>query len=75
VAAGFAAISAAKRVLSTPVRRLRRTVASVSGELVTTEDDRETLDASSLRRAPEGALRWLSAGVPLLAVGLLVARI
>jgi hypothetical protein len=62
-------------VLSTPVRRLRRTVASVSGELVTTEGAHEPLDASSLRRAPEGALRWLSAAVPLLALGLLVAKI
>jgi hypothetical protein len=60
VAAGCAAISAAQRVLSTPVRRLRRTVASVSGELVTTEGAHEPLDASSLRSAPEGALRWLS---------------
>ena len=75
VAAGCAAISAAQRVLSTPSRRLRRTVASVSGELVTTEGDHEPLDASSLRRAPEGALRWLSAAVPLLALGLLVAKI
>jgi hypothetical protein len=75
VAAGCAAISAAQRVLSTPVRRLRRTVASVSGELVTTEGAHEPLDASSLRRAPEGALRWLSAAVPLLALGLLVAKI
>ncbi|HET9248678.1 MAG TPA: hypothetical protein VFP13_01890 [Actinomycetota bacterium] len=75
VAAGCAAISAAQRVLSTPVRRLRRSVASVSGELVTAEGDREALDASSLRDAPEGALRWLSIAVPLIAVGLLVARI
>jgi hypothetical protein len=75
VAAGCAAISAAQRVLSTPVRRLRRAVTSVRGELVTTEGDHEPLDASSLRRAPEGALRWLSAAVPLIAVGLLVARV
>jgi hypothetical protein len=50
-------------------------VASVSGELVTTEGAHEPLDASSLRSAPEGALRWLSAAVPLLALGLLVAKI
>jgi hypothetical protein len=53
---------------------LRRTVTSVSGELVTDRGDREPLDASSLRSAPEGALRWLSAAVPLIAAGLLVAR-
>jgi hypothetical protein len=75
VAAGCAAISAAQRVLSTPVRRLRRSVVSVSGELVTTEGDREVVDASSLRDAPEGALRWLSVAVPLLAAGMLAWQI
>ena len=74
-AAACAAISAAQRVLSTPVRRLRRTVASVSGELVTVEGEREHLDASSLRSAPEGALRWLSLAMPLLAAALLVSRL
>ena len=47
----------------------------MSGELVTTEGAHEPLDAPSLRSAPEGALRWLSAAVPLLALGLLVAKI
>jgi hypothetical protein len=75
VAAGCAALSAAQRVLSTPVRRLRRSVASVSGELVTTQGIHEPLDASALRAAPEGALRWLSLAVPLVAGALLVARV
>jgi hypothetical protein len=75
VAAACAALSAAQRVLSTPVRRLRRTVASVTGEVVTIEGVREPIDASSLRAAPEGALRWLSVAVPLFAAALLVARI
>ena len=75
VAAACAALSAAQRVLSTPVRRLRRTVATVTGEVVTTEGVREPIDASSLRAAPEGALRWLSVAVPLFAAALLVARI
>ena len=74
VAGGCAALSAAQRVLSTPVRRLRRKVASVTGELVTTEGAREPIDAASLRAAPEGALRWLSVAVPLFAAALLVAR-
>ena len=74
-AAACAAISAAQRALSTPVRRLRRRVASVSGELVTVDGEREPLDASSLRDAPERALRWLSIAVPLLAAGLLLARL
>jgi hypothetical protein len=75
VAGACAALSAAQRVLSTPVRQLRRKVATVTGELVTTDGAREPLDASSLRAAPEGALRWLSVAVPLFAAGLLVARI
>jgi hypothetical protein len=75
VAGACAALSAAQRVLSTPVRRLRRKVASVTGEVVTTEGAREPIDAASLRAAPEGALRWLSVSVPLFAAALLVARI
>jgi hypothetical protein len=75
VAGACAALSAAQRVLSTPVRRLRRKVANVTGEVVTTEGAREPIDASSLRAAPEGALRWLSVAVPLFAAALLVARL
>ena len=73
-AAACAAISFAQRVLSTPVRRLRRSVSSVRGELVTTDGSREPLDASTLRAAPERALRWLSVAMPLVAVALLLAR-
>lgn len=76
IAAGAcAAISYAQRMLSTPVRRLRRHVASVSGEIVTEDGSREPLDASSLRSAPEGALRWLSLAMPLLATALLWSRL
>ena len=75
VAGACAALSAAQRVLSTPVRRLRRKVATVTGELVTAEGEREPIDASSLRAAPEGALRWLSLAVPLFAAALLLTRI
>jgi hypothetical protein len=74
-AAACAAISAAQRVLSTPVRRLRRSVASVEGTLVTNEGKREALDASALRVAPEGALRWLSIAMPLLAAAMLLSRL
>jgi hypothetical protein len=75
VAGACAALSAAQRVLSTPVRRLRRRVASVTGEVVTTEGAREPIDAASLRSAPEGALRWMCVAVPLFAAALLAARI
>ncbi|HEY7659525.1 MAG TPA: hypothetical protein VIC58_02895 [Actinomycetota bacterium] len=74
-AAACAVLSEAQRVLSTPVRRLRRSVLSVSGELETTEGTREPIDASTLRGAPEGALRWLSLGVPLVAAAMLASRI
>ena len=74
-AAACAAISAAQRVLSTPVRRLRRSVASVEGTMVTHEGEREALDAAGLRAAPEGALRWLSVAMPLLAAAMLISRL
>jgi hypothetical protein len=68
-------LSAAQRVLSTPVRRLRRSVREVRGELELADGTLEPLDAASLRSAPERALRWLSAAVPLLAAALLTARL
>ena len=74
-AAACAAISFAQRVLSTPVRRLRRSVASVRGELVRIDGGREPIDASVLRDAPERALRWLSLAVPLVALSLALARL
>jgi hypothetical protein len=74
VATACALVSAAQRVLSTPVRRLRRHVTSVQGELVLDDGERERVDASSLRSAPEGALRLLSFAMPVLAVGLVLSR-
>ena len=74
-AAACAAISAAQRVLSTPVRRLRRSVREVTGELVTADGEREPLDAASLRAAPERALRWLSLAMPLVAASMVWANL
>ncbi|MGZ8626017.1 MAG: hypothetical protein ACXWXK_05015 [Actinomycetota bacterium] len=74
-AAACAVVSAAQRVLSTPVRRMRRSVAEVRGELVLADGSREPVDAASVRAAPEGALRWLSLAMPLIAAALLVARL
>ena len=74
-AAACAAISAAQRALSTPVRRLRRHVREARGELVLGDSATEPIDAASLRAAPEGALRWLSIAMPLLATALLVVRL
>ena len=75
LAAACAAISAAQRMLSTPVRRLRRRVASVSGEITLRDGSTESLDVDALRRGPESALRWLSVAVPLLAAAALIARL
>jgi hypothetical protein len=74
-AAACAALSAAQRALSTPVRRLRRHVAHVSGTLTLRDGSREPLDAATLRGAPEQGLRLLSLAVPLVAVALLSARL
>ena len=75
LAAGCAAISAAQRILSTPVRRLRRRAASVEGTVTMTDGTVETIDASTLRSTPERALRWMSIAMPLLALGMLLARL
>ena len=74
-AAACAAISAAQRVLSTPVRRLRRQVVQVRGELTLADGSTEPIDASALRAAPEHALRWLSVAMPLVAAAMLVVRL
>jgi hypothetical protein len=74
--AGFCvALSAAQRALSTPVRRLRRSVTAVSGELTMRDGSTRPLDAAVLREPSERALRLMSVAVPLLAAGLVVARI
>lgn len=75
VALACAALSAAQRALSTPVRRLRRKVIAISGEIALADGSTEPVDAAALRNAPEAALRWMSVAMPLLAVGLLAARL
>lgn len=75
LAAACAAISAAQRTLSTPVRRLRRRVASVSGEITLLDGATEPLDVDALRHGPESALRWLSVAIPSLATAALIARL
>src|SRR2546423_1300918 len=68
-------LSLAQRVLSTPVRRLRRRVVEVAGEIRLDDGSVEPIDAVALRAAPERALRLLSLAVPLVAVALLVTRL
>ena len=75
VAAACAGVSAAQRILSTPVRRLRRHVTRVSGELELDDGSVEMLDETVLRHAPERALRVMACSMVLLAAGLVIARL
>lgn len=75
LAAGCVGLSAAQRVLSTPVRRLRRDVAEVRGVIVFRDGTEEALTDVELRGAPERALKLLSFTMPLLAAAAVLARI
>jgi hypothetical protein len=75
LAAACATISAAQRILSTPVRQLRRDVTDVRGEITTRDGTARPIDATLLRSTPEAALRWLSLAMPLLAAGALIAKL
>jgi hypothetical protein len=68
-------LSLAQRRLSTPVRRLRREVSAVSGELQLADGSRERIDAAALTTAPETALRLLTLGTVVLAAALVAARV
>jgi len=73
VAAVFATLlSLAQRLLSTQVRTVRRRTRSVSGTIVYGDGREERLDAESLTRAPEAALKALAAATVCLAVALVV---
>jgi hypothetical protein len=73
VFAGF--LSLAQRQLSTQVRTVRRRVAAVSGTLELAGGKSEPVTAETLTRAPEAALRAMTAAVVSLAVALLVLRL
>jgi len=74
-AAGCAMLSAAQRILSTPVRRLRRNAIAVEGHATYDDGSEDVLDSAWLRATPERALRALSIAVPLLAAMMLAAAI
>jgi hypothetical protein len=74
IAAACVVLSAAQRALSTPVRRLRRTVAAVEGTLTFRDGTTESFGSPAIREAPETALKLLSIAMPLLAIGLVIAR-
>jgi hypothetical protein len=72
-AAAFASLlSWAQRLLSTPVRDVRRRVASVSGTVVYNDGREEPVHPQSLMGVPEAGLRVLAAATVALAVALLL---
>lgn len=74
VAGACVAISAAQRVLSTPVRRLRRRVVAVEGTITLRDGTTEPIGADVIRTAPEAALKLLALAMPVLATALVISR-
>jgi hypothetical protein len=75
VALACLVLSGAQRRLSTPVRRLRRAVVSLEGRMRLEDGAEVPMDESVLRQAPEAALRAMAAGMVLLAIGMVGARL
>ena len=74
IAVACVAISAAQRVLSTPVRRLRRRVVAVEGTITLRDGTTEPIGADVIRTAPEAALKLLALAMPVLATALVLSR-
>jgi hypothetical protein len=76
LAAAFATLmSYAQRVLSTPVRHLRRRTAAIAGTIELRDGTREPVTRETLAAAPERALQALAAANVALAAALLVLRL
>ena len=76
IAAAWATVlSLAQRRLSTPVRRSRREVVSVTGELELAGGSREAITRDALVEAPEAALKLLAAATILIAAALVAFRL
>lgn len=76
VAAAFAALTSyAQRLLSEPVRTVRRRVRSVSGAFDLADGGQLPVTRDLLMSAPEAALRALSAAMVALAVALVLVRV
>jgi hypothetical protein len=76
LAAAFAALlSHAQRLLSTPVRFVRRRVRTVSGSIELHDDTREPLTEETLLQTSERALRALAAATVALGAALVVLRL
>jgi hypothetical protein len=69
------ALSRAQRLLSTPVRDVRRRVARVDGTLERRDGTSEAVTAELLLRGKEGALRALTLAVVALAAALVIMRV
>jgi hypothetical protein len=74
VAACFA-LTVAQRVLSTPVRKLRRHTVSVTGRQALDDGEVVELSADDLAAPLDAALKALSAAMVLLAIGLVLLRL
>jgi hypothetical protein len=76
LAAAYATLTSyVQRVLSTPVRHVRRRVASVSGTIELRDGSREPITRETLVAAPERSLQVLAAANVALAAALLVLRL
>jgi ABC-type branched-subunit amino acid transport system permease subunit len=75
VAAACGVLSFAQRRLSTPVRELRRRTISVDGEQRLADGTIVKLDAARLAAPLDEALRACALALPLLAAGLVIARL
>jgi hypothetical protein len=75
VALACVALSVAQRRLSTPARELRRRTVEVTGRQRLRDGTEVELSAGALAEPLEGALRALSVALPVLAAGLVAARI
>ena len=71
---GHSGVGEMARPAPGPVRRVRRHVRAVCGEVVYADGSREPLDAATLIAAPESALRILWLALVLLGFGALLAR-
>jgi hypothetical protein len=74
-AAGCAMLLVAQRVLSTPVRELRRRTVSLTGEQRLADGTTVPLDAARLAAPMERALQACAVAMVLLATGLVLARL
>ncbi len=72
---GCACLVTAQRRLSTPVRELRRRTRSVAVRQEMNDGSVRERDREDLIQPLDSALKWLAAGVPLLAVALLAFRL